>query len=184
VKTGKQEMDLENINAMAADLLVKNLADELLRGAKLIGKICDEIYRKKTNGTGSIGGHFRHNLDFVNAFLNGLATGKIDYNRRDRDLMIEEDRLNAIKKFAETVCHLRRLPVECFEKKVLIRSEINSDFWLATSALRELEFLHSHTIHHHALIADKLKSFGVQMAKDFGVAPSTLKFWAEDSKAA
>jgi hypothetical protein len=177
-------MDFENSCSAAADCLVKNLANEMFRGAKLIGKISDEIYRKKTNCTGGIGGHFRHNLDFVKAFLNGLAMGKIDYNRRERNLKIEENRLYAIKQFAETVCRLRGLPVEVFEKKVLIRSEINSDLWLASSALRELEFLHSHTIHHHALIADKLKSFGVQMAKDFGVAPSTLKFWAEDGKAA
>lgn len=182
--TDKQEMDFENTNAVSANFLIKSLANELFRGAKLIGKIDDAIYRKETNGTGGIGSHFRHNLDFVNAFLNGLEAEKIDYNRRERDQQIEENRLYAIKQFAGAVNGLRRLPVEIFTKKVLIRSEINPDFWLESSAMRELEFLHSHTIHHHALIADKLKSFGVQTAKDFGVAPSTLKFWAEDNQPA
>ncbi len=139
---------------------------------------------KARTARASIGSHFRHNLDFVNAFLIGLGTGKIDYNRRERDLQIEENRLYAIKQFAEAVSEFRRLPVEIFDKKVLIRSEINSDFWLESGAMRELEFLHSHTIHHHALIAGKLKAFGVHAAKDFGVAPSTLKFWAEENQTA
>ncbi len=52
VKTDKQEMDFENIYAVSADFLIKNLADELFRGAKLIGKIEDWVYRKSTNGTG------------------------------------------------------------------------------------------------------------------------------------
>ncbi|CAN5798281.1 hypothetical protein BH20ACI4_BH20ACI4_01290 [soil metagenome] len=177
-------MDFKNNYAVAVNFLIKNLADELFRGAKMIGKIDDPVYRKSTTGTGSIGSHFRHNLDFVNAFVYGLGTGKIDYNRRERDLQIEENRLYAINMFADAVSRFRRLPVEIFNKKVLIRSEINSDFWLESSAMRELEFLHSHTIHHHALIADKLKSFGVHTAKDFGVAPSTLKFWAEEKQAA
>ena len=32
-------MDFENIYAVSADFLIKNLADEMFRGAKLIGKI-------------------------------------------------------------------------------------------------------------------------------------------------
>jgi hypothetical protein len=184
VKTNEQKMNVENNYAVSADFLIQNLAEEMFRGAKLIGKIDDSVYCKSTNGVGSIGGHFRHNLDFFKAFLNGLTIGKIDYNRRKRDLQIEENRLYAINQFAKTICIFRNLPLEIFDKKVLIRSEINSDFWLESSAMRELEFLHSHTIHHHALIADRLKSFGIRTAKDFGVAPSTLKFWAEEKRAA
>ncbi len=178
-------MNLENCFTVSANFLIKKLAGEMFCGANLIGKIDDSVYRKKTDGTGSIGGHFRHNLDFLKAFVSGIVSGKIDYNRRERDLQIEENRLYAINQFARTICKFRNLPLEIFDKNVLVRSEINTDFWFESGALRELEFLHSHTVHHHALIAEKLKSFGVEARiKDFGVAPSTLRFWADEKQAA
>jgi hypothetical protein len=180
----KREMNYENIYALSPDTLVKAAADEFFRGAKLIEEIESTIYRQTANGTGSIGGHFRHNLDFANAFLNGLKTGKIDYHRRERNARIEENRLYAIKQFLIFVCRLRNLSSELFGRKVLVRSEIDAAFWIESSAARELEFLHSHTVHHHALIAGKLNSFGVKVPQDFGVAPSTLKFWAKQKKAA
>ena len=69
-------MDYEITYAVSAEFLIKTLANELFRGAKLIGKISDAVYRKKADGAGSVGEHFRHNLDFVNAFLNGLNDRK------------------------------------------------------------------------------------------------------------
>jgi hypothetical protein len=160
----------------APDFLTKALTDELFRGARLIERIEDSIYRRKANGTGSIGGHFRHNLDFVQLFLNGMETGKIDYSRRERDEQIEVDRQYAVKKFALEICRLQDLSTDLKGRRVLICSEIDPVCWLESSAARELEFLHSHTVHHHALIGEKLAFFGVRAAEDFGVAPSTLKF--------
>lgn len=177
-------MNYENIYILPPDALIKSLVDEFFRGAGLIGTIEDSIYKRSANGTGSIGGHFRHNLDFANSFLNGIKEGKIDYNRRERDLRVEENRQYAIKRFALMICRLRNLPPEIFRKKVSVRSEIDADVWHESGAMRELEFLHSHTVHHHALIAEKLNSFAVKVSSNFGVAPSTLKFWAERKNAA
>jgi hypothetical protein len=160
----------------APDFLTKALTDEFFRGARLIERLDDSIYRRKAYGTGSIGGHFRHNLDFVQLFLSGMETGKIDYSRRERDQQIEENRRYAVKCIAQAVCRLQNLPPDFLGRKVLICSEINPACWHESSAARELEFLHSHTVHHHALIAEKLAFFGVRAAVDFGVAPSTLKF--------
>lgn len=172
-------MNSENIYVSPPNALVKRLAEEFFRGARLIGKIEDLIYRQTADGAGSIGGHFRHNLDFASAFLKGITEGKIDYNRRERDLRVEENRLYAINRFALTICRLRNLPPEIFQKKVSVRSEIDAEVWHESGAMRELEFLHSHTVHHHALIAEKLNRLGVKVSGDFGVAPSTLKFWAQ-----
>ena len=41
---------------------------------------------------------------------------------------------------------------------------------------RELLFLISHTVHHFALIAFMLRSFGIEPGDKFGVAPSTLRY--------
>jgi hypothetical protein len=170
-------MKLTNeIKATAADSLTNALIEEFSRGARLIESIEDAAYRRKANGTGSIGGHFRHNLDFASAFLNGIARGKIDYSHRERDVRTEEDRRYAVGRFIHAIAGFRVLAPGFTKRRVMVRSEIDLKAWHASSARRELEFLHSHTVHHHALIAEKLAFFGVPVTANFGVAPSTLKF--------
>ena len=172
----------EKISA-APDFLTKAVINELSRGARLIEQIEDSVYCRKANGTGSIGGHFRHNLDFACSFLNGIRSGKIDYNRRERDVRTEEDRFYAIERFVPIIERLSGLEPEFLRRKVWVRSEIDAQIWHESSGARELEFLHSHTVHHHALIAEKLAFFGAKVTCNFGVAPSTLKFWEQQNAA-
>lgn len=172
-------MNSENKYNSSAGLLVESLAGEFFRGVKLINEIEDEVYQQKANGSGSIGGHFRHNLDFLNSFLNGLAIRKIDYQNRERDERIEKNRNYAIERIMFTTQRIVNLKESDLAREILVRSEIDENVWHKSSVAREIEFLHSHTIHHHALIAEKLTSFGVKVSSVFGVAPSTLKFWAE-----
>ncbi len=74
-------MNYENLYADTTSLLIKKIAAEFVCGIHLVENLDDEIYTRTANETGSIGGHFRHNLDFADGFLNGLKKGKIDYNR-------------------------------------------------------------------------------------------------------
>ena len=48
-----------------------------------------------------------------------------------------------------------------------------------SSLARELQFLTSHTIHHFAVIALILRAMDVEVDREFGVAPSTLRYWTE-----
>lgn len=162
--------------------LVGMITAEFERSARLIKSLDDEKYTRTENGTGSVGGHVRHNLDFINSFLNGVAERRVDYDRRERDLRIETDRNFAIAKIDFTISRLNSPDSEMIEQRVVVRSEINGELWHSSSVSRELEFVHSHTVHHHALIAEKLRGMGVKIAPDFGVAPSTLKFWTESSE--
>lgn len=174
-------MSYENNKDAQQDLLVRRTADEFLRGIELLKSLDDEIYTKTSYGVGSIGSHFRHNLDFANNLLGGIANRKIDYNKRERDLRVETDRQYAKESFLFLIQTLKSIATTDFADEVLVRSEINENAWHISSVAREFEFLHSHTVHHFALIAEKLHSFGIKVSSDFGVAPSTLKFWAEQS---
>ncbi len=49
--------------------------------------------------------------------------------------------------------------------------------WGYSSVKRELQFLLSHTIHHYSLVAVALRAQGFEPGADFGVAPSTLRYW-------
>ena len=173
--TAKPEMEIQN------KLLEKTCA-EFLRAARLIENLDDEIYTAASESSGSLGAHFRHNIDFAENFLKGLRTRKIDYAARERDPQIEQNRQYAVERLEFLIKTLRSLPREFLETKVSARSEVDENLWHDSSAARELEFLYSHTVHHHAIIAEKLKTLGIKLFADFGVAPSTLKFWAEREK--
>lgn len=168
--------------AAATPRLLEALTDEFVQAMTLIGKLDDRTYTMGLEEKRSIGAHFRHNYDFVNNCLIGLRSGKLDYTRRERDPLFEENRLHAIERISVMIENLRSLPNGLLERQIQIRSEVDSTVWHLSSALREIEFLHSHTVHHHAMVAEKLKVFNIHVPDGFGVAPSTLEFWAEEKK--
>ena len=165
------------INAPAPTLLDK-LAAELERGKRLISSIDDKLYRRTSESTGSVGAHFRHNLDVVNRLLEGIESGRVDYGRRERDPRLETDRSYAIERYAEVIRTIQTRPITALSVVVSVRSETDPSTWLPSSIGREVEYVHSHTIHHHALIVEKLSAAGIRLDKKFGVAPSTLEYRA------
>lgn len=151
----QMKIDLEPICTGRGDQLpvLQNLAGELLKGVEMIAAVDDLSYRLVANGTASVGGQFRHNLDFVNNLLNGIKAGRIDYNNRERDRRIEEDRDFAVGRFRLGIHRISSISSRQFSKSVLVRSEINQATWLPSSFIREAEFVHSHTVHHHEFSA-------------------------------
>lgn len=158
--------------------LLSKLADEMERAVSLISSIGDAAYLHSSEHTGAVGEHFRHNLDIVKAFLEGIESGRVDYGKREREPRIEVDRSHAIERYRETIWRARSLSVNVLPTGLSVRSEVDPSVWLPSSVGREVEYVHSHTIHHHALIAEKLSAAGIQLDKNFGVAPSTLEYWA------
>lgn len=163
--------------------LVGRCVEVLNQGIELIERLEDSQYNfSRATDRGTVGTHFRHVLDFVFRFLDGVESGKINYNRRERNTAAETRRETAIEQFWIAIEKLKNLPEEIGEKIILTHLEpgnfVNKETaWCATSVLRELEFVQSHTLHHYALIALKLSFQGISVNKEFGVAPSTLDFW-------
>ncbi|MGH9946157.1 MAG: DinB family protein [Pyrinomonadaceae bacterium] len=178
--------ELKTIHARRLDRhsLLQGLADELLKGIDAIAQIDDETFRRSANGTGSVGEQFRHNLDVLNCLLNGLKLGRIDYAKRERNPRIEIDREFAANKFREVIERLRDSSEKELPRIIMVRSETDPSIWLPSSVAREVEFVHSHTVHHHALISEKLAGFGMNSIENFGVASSTLEFWKSEKIAA
>ena len=164
--------------------LVRALINEFGDASTLIETLDDKIYRLDSDQKRSIGAHFRHNYDLVNNCMVGLRSGKVDYTRRERDPIMEQNRDHAIERMAMLRNNLEALPDELLDGPVQVRSEIDSTIWHYSSGLREIEFLLSHTVHHHAMIAEKLRGYGNFVPDNFGVAPSTLEFWATKSGSA
>lgn len=159
-------------SAIAANLTV------IQQGIDLIGAMTAESYGRRIQlcYNASVGGHMRHIIEHYQAFLRGLDDGEIAYEKRVRDPLVENDPsyagglMEAIAQQLSSVVHTlgNRALHYCAETTEGITS--------ATTVLRELEFLLSHTIHHYALVAVMARLQGYEPETTFGVAPSTLKF--------
>ena len=130
----------------------------LRQGVDLIRSLDDQLYSKPTGPSSSsgVGSQFRHCLDFYNCFLDGLPQGRIDYDARRRDPRIEIDREYAASRLESVIDSLASLTPEQLAVDVRVKLErpvgATEDDWCPSSAKRELQFLLSHTVHHHALI--------------------------------
>jgi uncharacterized damage-inducible protein DinB len=128
----------------------------------------------------SIGAQVRHVVEFYECLLDGLEDLHVDYNARRRDCIIETSRDAAIRRIEE-IGHRLRNDVRLRTNLTLwvqIEDAGPGDGFLMSSVARELQALTSHTIHHYALIAMMLRAAGHEAPAEFGVAPSTLRYWA------
>jgi uncharacterized damage-inducible protein DinB len=163
----------------------------LEQGLELLGALSDDAYVRSSHPeyTSGVGGHLRHCLDHYTNFLDGVEAGLVDYDARQRDARIENERGYATRVMERIIDGLRRLREIDSAAFVTIKmdggDESETDnWWSPSSAQRELQFLLSHTVHHYALIALILRAQGIMPGPGFGVAPSTLRYQQSMSSAA
>lgn len=139
-------------------------------------------------GGNGIGRQVRHILEHVQSLLYG-ARGDLDYDDRARDPGLEQDPDQALAELAVLDDRLAR-EIAPLPPEMPIRVACVCDTpagpqrtWTPSSLQRELMFLISHTVHHMALIAMLAEEAGVRTGDDFGVAPSTLRYWRSEAPA-
>jgi hypothetical protein len=149
----------------------------LQQGLALLELLSDQEYAESPAGRPPIGPQYRHVLEHYQAFFGGLGTGRVDYDARARDELLERSRGAALAATHDSLAALDALrgqpdrPIE-----VQMETEAGIPDWRASSAGRELQFLLSHTLHHFAMIRQLLPDPVQALGADFGVAPSTLTF--------
>ena len=150
----------------------------LEQGAALLERLSDEHYVAALPPVfaSTVGAHMRHILDHCDCLLDGLATGRVDYDERRRDRRLETDRTLALAAARDLIDRLRAVTDADLALDVRMDTGSDEPAWAGSSLTRELQFLTSHTIHHYALIAAILGHAGCEVAGDFGISPSTLRF--------
>jgi hypothetical protein len=143
----------------------------------MIERIDDDSYAAPAPGRtgGGIGGHVRHCLDHVGAFVAGTRTGLCAYDRRARGTLVERCRASAIQRIDDLVRDLAHAGTD-LDVTVAVETQLDTRGTTAVTMStlgRELVFVTSHTTHHNALIAHLLASHGVDMDERFGLAPAT-----------
>lgn len=132
---------------------------------------------------GGIGAHFRHCIDFYTCFLSSVASGRINYDLRARNNLVESDPEMAVFELHAIIEGLRSFSFADGHTELLVVLEgstgTQGPCWSRSSIARELQSLLSHTVHHYAFIAIALRLQGIETASEFGVAPSTLEYWRQ-----
>jgi hypothetical protein len=158
-------------------LCIQNL-NEIKR---LLNKLNNFQYSHKSSilSGASIGQHIRHILEFYICLFNGIQTGVVNYDLRERNTMIESNTCHAIQVVQEIINHLSAIKTDdniilegnfALTDKETTRTD--------SSIFRELIYNLEHSIHHQALIKVGLKELGLeyQIEENFGVAPATIRF--------
>lgn len=159
-------------------MLTKITSDTLSQLRFITNQLNQEQFSQKLpllNGS-SIGQHIRHILEFYICLSQGVKSGKVDYDKRVRNQVIETDPVYAVKIMDELHS------VFCLgESEDVTLSHIfeyhNHIIEAHSSLCRELIYLTEHSIHHSAIIAIALRSHfhHVELPDNFGVAYSTTK---------
>lgn len=120
----------------------------------------------------AIGEHTRHIIELFQQLFEGYETANIDYDKRKRNIKIQENIDYAIECIANIICVLDK------ENKILIlHTEIsNYENVIETNYYRELMYNIEHCIHHQAIIKIAFLYIGKQeLLENFGIAKSTIK---------
>ncbi|TBO43592.1 DinB family protein [Pedobacter kyonggii] len=124
----------------------------------------------------TIGQHGRHILEFYLELNKGYAIGEVDYDRRERNHAVENDKEVAQQCLREIICSLGK-PDRKLVLVVNYDAEESQSIRIQTNYYRELIYNLEHTVHHMALIRIGIGAISaIEIPAGFGIAASTLKY--------
>ncbi len=171
--------------------VARQLEAVLRQGERLVEGLEPELYLRSPAplAVSSVGAHVRHVLDMACSFLRDLPERRIDYDRRDRAPEVELDKDEGARRLREVARAIRDLDGTRSDEPLFVRCDVPEGVsseagWNRSTVGRELTYVLSHAIHHYALIAMILASYGHEVEEGFGVAPSTLAYWKEIGRCA
>lgn len=128
------------------------------------------------NGS-SIGQHTRHVVEFYQCLLAGKASGVVDYDARERNLVFENDlnfTIENLYNIEKNIISIKN-PTEIILLSVSYCTDNQS--FIETTFMREMVYLVEHSIHHYALIRIGLQQNfpNITIPKNFGIAYSTIR---------
>lgn len=128
---------------------------------------CESVF------SSTIGQHLRHCIEHYDELILARRECRdVNYDARPRDLLLETDPAEALRRLFATDAGLHALSTSPGSLKII---DTGCDRPSESSIERELQYLVSHTVHHFAIIAIIARHFEVAVPENFGVAPSTTK---------
>lgn len=164
---------------MNMDIRIEGLRNQLNAARVVLTKIPDDILVKPVplKGFGTIGEQFRHIINYCQVLLRDYEKGTINFNDRDRDALLESDRVEINRALVDLTARvgvflnqdpslgLRSIFIPVAEKPPV---EDGKDLGDA------IDYVTDHSYHHIAAI--KLIAYiqGIEMDDESGIAPATI----------
>ena len=161
--------------------LVRAVEDVLLQGREFLNTVDAEAFTwKDQQGCGaSIGMHYRHVLEHFQCLLDGLASGKINYDHRLRSSELEGSVAVALLATDDLIDRFGAVSEETLRGECSVSYSVGTtedlEEEVRSTLAREVMSCVGHATHHYALLKPLCAKLGVRLPYEFGVAPSTLK---------
>ncbi|MDI1356310.1 MAG: DinB family protein [bacterium] len=158
-----------------------HIINNLLEIKNLLNGLNADQYNRKLEilSEASIGQHVRHILEFYQCLFKGKESKIVNYDARQRDLMLETNLQFATNTIEEIVIALKEVKCDFTVTFVADYSVIENQNAtnIQSSFYRELAYNLEHSIHHQALIKVAITEMELtSLVKDnFGYAPSTIR---------
>lgn len=154
----------------------------------IIQQVCDLLHRMNDDMYGqpleifsdsSIGSHIRHIHGFYACLISGAKAGIVNYDKRERDLRIQNETEYCDENFCSLIPGIRDLnpekPLKILQGMYTVEDNQNA---VASSVGREMMYAFEHAIHHLAIVKMGLRIHfpDFEVDKNLGVAPSTIEY--------
>jgi hypothetical protein len=159
--------------SIASNAILNQLSD-------LLHQVKDEDFCRpvKTLGQSTIGQHLRHTLEFFICLEQGFEQGRVNYDKRQHDKLIETDRFLAL----HTIQKIKEFILACqadqpLQLEVGYHQDTEETIVVASNFFRELIYNIEHAVHHMAIMKIGVLEVApyVLLPPDFGVAVSTIR---------
>ena len=163
---------------MSTNQLLAAMDEVLEQGEALLMGLSDAQYASAGDLHASVGAHYRHSLEHFKLLLEAVNGPQVDYDRRERNAGLEQERLFALQVTRDLRHAARFLSTLPPDRPIEARTKMSyaaSGACAASSTVgREIMYAVSHAIHHYALIGMICDMRRMPAPRDFGVAPSTI----------
>jgi hypothetical protein len=160
---------------MSLQTAVSEVFSQLTQSVHLLS---DAAYKQPSKGLfkATIGQHVRHIIELFQCLHSGYKTGVVNYDNRERNLLLEQDKDFAMAQLALIFSEIEKPNIALILEAVYGEDSTEPEY-IHTNYLRELAYNLEHTIHHMALIRVGITEVStVQLPENYGVASSTIKY--------
>lgn len=164
-----------NLFYMNSAILFKDTRETLYRLIDAIGQLSNEEFATKIAllYNSSIGEHTRHIIELYIQLFRGYDFKLINYDARDRELVLQTSVNSAISRVQLIIDHIERDDIE-LQISTLYNGQ---EFKIKSNYYREVLYNLEHCIHHQAIIKIGLACLEKDIVDtSFGVAKSTLEY--------
>jgi hypothetical protein len=156
-------------------MLIASINNSLNELIQLLNQLSDVEYSSSCTqlSDASIGEHTRHIIEMFECLENQYESGIVNYDKRDRNVMIQTNTNFAINRILTIKNNLQKENKKLHLQQIIDSEEIR----IESNYYRELLYNLEHCIHHQALIkVALLQSKTITIDANFGVARSTIEY--------